>query len=400
LHSMEPIIEFREISKRYMLGEQNNSYSTIRDILSFKKKEKRNAGVVQALNNISFEINPGEQVGIIGRNGSGKSTLLKILSKITYPSDGKIILRGRVGSLLEVGTGFHGELTGKENIFFNGALLGLKKKEISLKYDEIVEFSGVEKFIDTPLKHYSSGMQLRLAFSVAAHLEPEILAVDEVLAVGDAEFQKKSLGKMSDVAKSGRTILFVSHNMGIISTLCNKVAILNAGELVDFGPSAQMIEKYLSILEKDSDEIFQKEPDTSLPAQIVFAALHDERDQMKGEFSFSEQIKIKLRLVINQQVRNSMLAIVLFDKLKERVFTVLKPLDSLKNGEHELTMLLPHKLIAPGFFTIGAEVYAHLDRSFQVEDELLRFTIIDDGTDFAKNSYGNYGRIIVNCNWE
>lgn len=185
-----------------------------------------------AVNDVSFEVNPGESIGIIGRNGAGKSTLLKILSKITPPTKGKIITRGRMASLLEVGTGFHPELTGRENIFFNGSLLGMKRREIETKFDEIVDFSGVEKFLDTPLKHYSSGMQLRLAFSVAAFLEPEILVIDEVLAVGDAEFQKKCLGKMEDVSKSGRTILFVSHNMAAVENLCSRGILISEGSVV------------------------------------------------------------------------------------------------------------------------------------------------------------------------
>ncbi len=188
-----------------------------------------------AVNDVSFEVQPGESIGIIGRNGAGKSTLLKILSKITPPTKGKIITRGRMASLLEVGTGFHPELTGRENIFFNGSLLGMKRREIEAKFDEIVDFSGVEKFLDTPLKHYSSGMQLRLAFSVAAFLEPEILVIDEVLAVGDAEFQKKCLGKMEDVSKSGRTILFVSHNIGAIKNLCSKGIVLQNGRMIYSG---------------------------------------------------------------------------------------------------------------------------------------------------------------------
>ena len=185
-----------------------------------------------ALDDISFDVFPGESIGIIGRNGAGKSTLLKILSKITPPTKGKIISRGRIASLLEVGTGFHPELTGRENIFFNGSLLGMKRKEIQSKFDEIVDFSGVEKFLDTPLKHYSSGMQLRLAFAVAAFLEPEILIIDEVLAVGDAEFQKKCLGKMEDVSKSGRTILFVSHNLGAVQNLCGRGVLIDQGTVV------------------------------------------------------------------------------------------------------------------------------------------------------------------------
>lgn len=206
-----------------------------------------------ALKDINFDVNRGEVVGIIGRNGAGKSTLLKILSRITSPTDGEIRLKGRVGSLLEVGTGFHPELTGRENIYFNGAILGMKKKEIDDKFDEIVKFSGVEKFLDTPVKRYSSGMQVRLAFSVAANLDPEILLVDEVLAVGDAEFQKKCLGKMGEVAEGGRTVLFVSHNMAAIQNLCSRAILLESGNLVNEGQVSEVISYYLSNTEKSNN---------------------------------------------------------------------------------------------------------------------------------------------------
>ena len=195
---------------------------------------------------MSFEVQPGEVVGIIGRNGAGKSTLLKILSRITEPTEGEVDINGRVGSLLEVGTGFHPELTGRENVYLNGAILGMRRAEIARKFDEIVAFAEVEKFIDTPVKHYSSGMYMRLAFAVAAHLEPEILIVDEVLAVGDAEFQKKCLGKMGDVAKGGRTVLFVSHNMMMIQRLCTRAILLQNGRLASDDHPARVIQAYIT----------------------------------------------------------------------------------------------------------------------------------------------------------
>jgi lipopolysaccharide transport system ATP-binding protein len=217
--------------------------SPLKRLKSFSRQEK----TFWALKDINFEVNPGEVVGIIGRNGAGKTTLLKILSRITHPTEGEVILRGRVASLLEVGTGFHPELTGRENVYFNGAILGMTKQEIVDKFDEIVKFSGVKDFLDTPLKRYSSGMQVRLAFSVAAHLEPEIMLVDEVLAVGDAEFQKKCLGKMKDVATGGRTVLFVSHNMGAIQRLCQKTLYLDQGIIKEIGKSDNVIKHYLNL---------------------------------------------------------------------------------------------------------------------------------------------------------
>ncbi len=201
---------------------------------------------ILALDDVSFSVNQGEALGIIGKNGAGKSTLLKILSRVTAPTSGVLKVKGRIGSLLEVGTGFHPELTGRENVYLNGAILGMRKDEVDRKFEEIVDFSGVEKFIDTPVKRYSSGMYVRLAFAVAAHLDPEILVVDEVLAVGDAEFQKKCLGKMGDVASEGRTVLFVSHNMGAIRQLCQRAILLNEGKIIQDGSSENTIDKYFS----------------------------------------------------------------------------------------------------------------------------------------------------------
>jgi len=247
---MKPAIEIRNLGKQYKLAAAE-PYISLRDVLagSVRKMFMPKSSASQkiwALKDIDLDIMPGERVGIIGRNGAGKSTLLKIISRITAPTTGHAIIRGRVCSLLEVGTGFHPELTGRENIFLNGSILGLKKIEINKQLEAIIDFSGVEKFIDTPLKHYSSGMQLRLAFAVAAHLEPEVLLVDEVLAVGDIEFQKKCIGKMEEVSKEhGRTILFVSHNMSAINKLCNRAIYLAEGYLKKKGPVTETIDTYL-----------------------------------------------------------------------------------------------------------------------------------------------------------
>ena len=245
----------KHLSKQYQIG-VDKTYKTLSESLTtglrHPVRSLQNIGAMGAkdsfwaIKDVNFEVERGEVRGIIGRNGAGKSTLLKVLSRITYPTEGEVIMRGRVGSLLEVGTGFHPELTGRENIYFNGAILGMKKREIDDKFDEIVKFSGVEKFLDTPVKRYSSGMQVRLAFSVAAHLEPEILLVDEVLAVGDAEFQKKCLGKMGEVASEGRTVLFVSHNMGAISDLCDRCLLVENGNIVSDSTTRDVIDQYLS----------------------------------------------------------------------------------------------------------------------------------------------------------
>lgn len=252
---MIPILEVRHIGKKYRIQHLAGGYLSLRErMASLLRFEQAKTEDFWALRDVSFDVLPGESVGIIGSNGAGKSTLLKILSRITFPETGRIISRGRIASLLEVGTGFHPELTGRENIFFNGSLLGMRRKEIDMKFDEIVEFSGVAKFLDTPLKHYSSGMQLRLAFAVAAFLEPEILVIDEVLAVGDAEFQKKCLGKMEDVTKSGRTILFVSHNMSAIESLCPRSILLKNGQLSFAGSSHDVIQYYMNSLDGQSQQ--------------------------------------------------------------------------------------------------------------------------------------------------
>ena len=252
----DPIIVVEKLCKRYSLRHQTGErYTALRDVIADRAKGlfrrgARSAGNSRedfwALKDVSFEIKQGEVVGIIGRNGAGKSTLLKILSRITEPTSGRVRLRGRVASLLEVGTGFHPELTGRENIFLNGAILGMARTEIQKKFDEIVNFAEVERFLDTPVKRYSSGMYVRLAFAVAAHLEPEILLVDEVLAVGDAQFQKKCLGKMEEVSRGGRTILFVSHQMAAVQNLCEKGILLKAGSVAQEGPIGQVIAQYLA----------------------------------------------------------------------------------------------------------------------------------------------------------
>ncbi len=246
----EIVIKLENLSKLYNLGELHHQTNSFRDkIASFFKKDGRSKKVesIWALKDVSFEVKKGEILGIIGRNGAGKSTLLKILSRITKPTRGKVLIDGNISSLLEVGTGFHPELTGRENIYLNGSILGMKKEEISRKFDEIVAFAEIEKFLDTPVKHYSSGMYVRLAFAVAAHMEPDILLVDEVLAVGDIAFQKKCLGKMQDIGKEGRTILFISHQMRAIRSLCQSAIWLNKGQLFQRGSSQDIVRAYENI---------------------------------------------------------------------------------------------------------------------------------------------------------
>lgn len=275
---MPTIIKAENLCKQYQIGaDQSAKYlrDTVGGLLKNPLRHVRTNGktddrTISALNGVSFDIEQGEIVGLIGRNGAGKSTLLKIVSRITEPTSGRVRLRGRVGSLLEVGTGFHPELTGRENIFLNGAVMGMKRSDISLRFDEIVEFAQIGKFLDTPVKHYSSGMYMRLAFAVAAHLDQEILLVDEVLAVGDVAFQKKCFNKVSNISQSGRTVLFVSHNMEAISQLCPRVIMLEAGRLVTDGPSDETLRNYLwGTAQNTGEYIYQQDPKDSPRALVL-----------------------------------------------------------------------------------------------------------------------------------
>ncbi|MFC2040827.1 ABC transporter ATP-binding protein [Chloroflexota bacterium] len=305
------VIKVDNLSKRYRIGAIEEGYKTIRETIvdglsaplknwgrlrsltRFKNGDEED--VIWALRDVSFEVDEGEVLGIIGKNGAGKTTILKILSRITEPTDGLVEIHGRVSSLLEVGTGFHPELTGRENIFLNGAILGMRKREIESKFDDIVNFAEVEKYIDTPIKRYSSGMQVRLAFSVAAHLEPEILLVDEVLAVGDIAFQKKCLGKMGDVARLGRTILFISHNMSAIRNLCEKVIWLDSGQIVEIGATDKVVRDYEENQLKRFDEFsYVAERDPEEVKDRSFYISRVEMQNTKGEntniFSYNDSL--------------------------------------------------------------------------------------------------------------
>ena len=294
-------IKVESLSKKYTIGVKSSS--SLRetlvskwDMLTGKKKEETEE--FWALKDVSFGVKKGEVLGIIGKNGAGKSTLLKILSRITEPTSGRAEISGRVSSLLEVGTGFHPELTGRENIFLNGTILGMTRKEVKAKFDEIVDFSGVEKFIDTPVKHYSSGMYVRLAFAVAAHLEPEILIIDEVLAVGDAEFQKKCLGKMDAVAKEGRTVLFVSHNMGAVNSLCSNCILLNNGNIVINNKTADVILKYYS--NENSTAFFEpkikKIGDKNI--ELISGWVENLEGKIQNSFNFNESFNVCMKYKI------------------------------------------------------------------------------------------------------
>ncbi|MFC2059493.1 ABC transporter ATP-binding protein [Chloroflexota bacterium] len=323
-----PIIKVNNISKRYRIGAREQGYKTIRETIMdgisapirnlaklrslTKFKEGYEEDVIWALKDVSFEVNKGEVLGIIGRNGAGKSTLLKILSRITEPTGGFAEIHGRISSLLEVGTGFHPELTGRENVFLNGAILGMRKQEIERKFDDIVGFAEIEKYIDTPVKRFSTGMQVRLAFAVAAHLEPEILLIDEVLAVGDAAFQKKSLGKMEDVARGGRTVLFVSHNMGMINTLCARCILLESGEIVEDGETSSVISKYLANVTSAIGNEQSFPEDRSKKFQIRRVAVADPKLNPKARFDVFEPVTVEIEYEVREEMIGSLVAIALY----------------------------------------------------------------------------------------
>ena len=302
---MPTIIAAENVQKKYQIG-ADQSVAYLRDSVGGflktpfrqrRKNAKPDNRTIWALKDVSFEVQQGEIVGLIGPNGAGKSTLLKIVSRITQPTTGRVRLRGRVGSLLEVGTGFHPELSGRENIFLNGAVMGMKRSEIALTFDEIVDFAGVEKFLDTPVKHYSTGMYMRLAFAVAAHLEQEILLVDEVLAVGDLAFQTKCINKVSNISRSGRTVLFVSHNMEAISQLCRRVILLDGGQVVADGPTDETLRSYLWGTAQNSGEyVYQLEGDQKPPAELMIRSVRikDVNGRIGSAFDSSESFSIEI----------------------------------------------------------------------------------------------------------
>jgi lipopolysaccharide transport system ATP-binding protein len=339
---MRPIIKVENISKQYRIGARQESYQTLRDSIARTLRAPlarfrlngRSENTIWALKDVNFEVAPGEVVGVIGRNGAGKSTLLKILSRITEPTAGRADIYGRVGSLLEVGTGFHPELSGRENVYLNGAILGMKRSEIGRRFDEIVSFAEVEKFIDTPVKHYSSGMYMRLAFAVAAHLEPEVLLVDEVLAVGDAAFQKKCIGKMQDIGSKGRTVFFVSHNMSAVQYLCQKTLVLSKGQVEYRGAAESGVKYYMmGTLEMCGGMIdvskHQARQGGCIPL-VRLVRLLSEEGEPKSVFSSGEKITFEITINPVIQLSQPEIGIGVNDNLGQRIFTVATYLSASK----------------------------------------------------------------------
>jgi lipopolysaccharide transport system ATP-binding protein len=388
-------IKVSGLSKRYRIGAAQQRHDTLRDLIvdTFTAPLRRAKALVRgegygasglteelwALKDVSFEVKHGEVVGIVGRNGAGKSTLLKILSRITEPTTGRVELYGRVGALLEVGTGFHAELTGRENVYLNGAILGMSRAEIDRKFDEIVAFSGIEKFIDTPVKHYSSGMGLRLGFAVAAHLEPEILIVDEVLAVGDAEFQKKCIGKMSEVAGEGRTVLFVSHNMAAVESLCQSGILLEQGRVTLRDTARTVIDAYLSSGQTTSANIdltpHGKTPDSVLRGLRILNCAGVEALQFRPD----EPITFEVTLHLPPDIEDPQLGIGVNNWRTDRIVTLSTKLQGhdipAGAGEVIVRCELPPVMLAVGSYRLRL-VYGTSYRDLEIIDNLPAFEIV------------------------
>ncbi|MEO8842366.1 MAG: polysaccharide ABC transporter ATP-binding protein [Kofleriaceae bacterium] len=397
---MEPIIQIEHLGKCYRIShETREPYQTLREAIvrlprKLFSRSKTTHEDFWALDDVTLDINPGERVGIIGRNGAGKSTLLKVLSRITAPTKGRITMDGRVASLLEVGTGFHQELSGRDNIFLNGAVLGMTRAEVRRRFDEIVAFSGVEQFLDTPVKRYSSGMYVRLAFAVAAHLESEILIIDEVLSVGDAEFQKKCLGKMDDISRSeGRTLLFVSHNMGAIQQLCNVAVVLSGGKVAFHGEASAAIQTYVDNY-STTPEMVKKDRATLAPKnQFVTAYTADTSYAPVSQFPYDGQIRVCFELHLPEWHPSLVVSFSPMDKQHRRIFTIDVPLDAHHTGDRfvKLCITMPGETLVPGNYSWMLYIHQPLVKLYEHLDGVCDFSILETGSPFAKYAGHDYG---------
>ncbi len=395
----QPIIQVEQLSKAYRIGLEEKKSETLagviiqtlkspfqnfKNISNLRDFRKEEESIFWALKDVSFEVNQGEVLGIIGHNGAGKSTLLKILSRITEPTSGRVRIHGRVSSLLEVGTGFHPDLSGRENIYLNGTILGMTKREIDSKLEEIIEFSGVSKYIDTPVKRYSSGMTVRLAFAVAAHLEPEILIIDEVLAVGDAEFQKKCLGKMKSVSKQGRTVIFVSHNLGAVRSLCTKGILLKAGTVIFNGNIQDTIQGYVS--KKDRSLLHKGTIVEEMRtihhgfAKVKQVILVDEYGNSREDFFYQEDISVSIKLEIIHEIADALLDIRIISEESVVIEHILnsilggKPI-TLQPGSKEFLVKVKNRL-APGSYSINVGVHASAGNTLEYVEDVYSFTVL------------------------
>lgn len=420
------ILKAENISKQYRLGlvgtgtishDLNRWWSKIRGKgdpylrvgESNDRSTKGASDYVWALNDIDFEVKRGEVLGIIGKNGAGKSTLLKILSKVTGPTTGEIKTKGRIASLLEVGTGFHGEMTGRENIFLNGAILGMTKKEITSKIEEIIDFSGCQRYIDTPVKRYSSGMTVRLAFAVAAFLEPEILVIDEVLAVGDAEFQKKAIGKMQDISKGeGRTILFVSHNMAAVKNLCTRAMVLEHGKLKFNGSVDEALSVYADI-DKSSDFKIEFTEDTSRKGnkkmEFVSIEIQNQNQKLTQEYSIGDDLNIIFKIKNNSDEVKSEVGIQVKSADEMPIFHIM-PRDSNYEFKHQskvesYKVCLNDLRLFPGFYSISITLNNTTGHEiFDSIEKVLTFQIVDGGNYTSRRLPRAAGLFFLNPSWE
>jgi len=423
---MTVAIKVENLSKKYLIKHESKSaeYNTFSDLLvqgskklakkiihpfSGKEIDEQTEEEFWALKDINFEINQGDKVGIIGRNGAGKSTLLKILSRITEPTSGKIHINGRVASLLEVGTGFHPELSGRENIYLNGAILGMSRKEIKAKFDEIIDFAEVEKFLDTPVKRYSSGMYVRLAFAVAAHLEPEILVVDEVLAVGDVQFQKKCLGKMNDVSKEGRTILFVSHNISSVNALCTAGIELESGRIKSIGSIDEVIKHYVEsgIGELNSHYKCKVEKKSEKKAQLLEVFIVDSTNKKKSNIFISDDFVIHIKWKLNVEVAYLRLGLEFSNSIGIVTFVTI---DTDTNGLHgkkrkpgiyHQYVTIPKFTLTPGIYNIM--LFAGMPKIERIMEkkDVISFEVIENNTHLSLVSgEKRLGYIAIPVEWK
>jgi lipopolysaccharide transport system ATP-binding protein len=409
---MRPIIKVQDLSKQYYLGAPTAAYSTLRETLVELARKplrslRRRDGLptIWALKDLSFEIEQGDVVGIIGRNGAGKSTLLKVLCRITEPTVGRVDLYGRVASLLEVGTGFHPELSGRENIFLNGSLLGMTRKEIQAKFDEIVAFAEVEKFMDTPVKRYSSGMYVRLAFAVAAHLEPEILVVDEVLAVGDYAFQQKCLNKMQDVSTQGRTILFVSHNMGAISRLCKNGILLDHGKMLAMGPTTEVVQTYMTSGLIERPEYVQvSNPQKAINLTRVAVVTDD--NSIRSDIAYNERFRFVVEYEVNQSVSGTSVGVALFSIDGTCAFATAdfdahpELLGAREPGKYQTEVEVPAEWLNVGKYTVSAYIANAASSVVYDSVEAITFNIVDTGTPGSRNGVQRRGVLQPLLDWK
>lgn len=415
------VIRVENLSKKYIIGHQKQErYTALRDVVSNGAKSlwqglTGNRGTDSsdiseefwALKDVSFEVKQGDRIGIIGRNGAGKSTLLKILSRITQPTSGKISIRGKVSSLLEVGTGFHPELTGRENIFLNGAILGMGQTEIKKKFIEIVDFAEIEKFIDTPVKHYSSGMYVRLAFAVAAHLEPDILVIDEVLAVGDMQFQKKCLGKIDEISTgNGRTVIFVSHNMGTVRSLCNRSILLRGGNIQYDGAVDNSIEQYLNH-DHERQAVIKYKPNPKQEIQIQQVRLLDHNGSPSSYLDMLQTFTVEIDYEVRERINGVVIGANLFTSFNESIvatcdFDLNK--DKLKTREvgiHKTWVTFPSNLFNSGFYNLVVGISIPGKIIYDCK-EVTQFELFDSGS-FVINGGGEERRnatLLIPIEWD